>query len=181
MAGSFATIRLTRTAMAMTTAVMTTLYERSGLPCGYDLSWAIASAPFCVLFTGENSFTFQTAIPSIALMALAFIFSNGARQYSRHAFVIAIGFIGVIGISEILAVCTNSYMLTNKTLIRALMFIVIVWFYATAVSHNYTSYEIKILMQLIGLSVVLLLSSSLKNIWLRECISGACTPLVCEQ
>ena len=104
-------------------------------------------------FTGENSFTFQTAIPSIALMALAFIFSNGARQYSRHAFVIAIGFIGVIGISEILAVCTNSYMLTNKTLIRALMFIVIVWFYATAVSHNYTSYEIKILMQLIGLSV----------------------------
>lgn len=115
--------------------------------------WAIASAPFCVLFTGENSFTFQTAIPSIALMALAFIFSNGARQYSRHAFVIAIGFIGVIGISEILAVCTNSYMLTNKTLIRALMFIVIVWFYATAVSHNYTSYEIKILMHLIGLSV----------------------------
>lgn len=142
--------------------------------------WAIASAPFCVLFTGENSFTFQTAIPSIALMALAFIFSNGARQYSRHAFVIAIGFIGVIGISEILAVCTNSYMLTNKTLIRALMFIVIVWFYATAVSHNYTSYEIKILMQLIGLSVCASAFLEFKEYLAQECISGACTPLVCE-
>lgn len=116
--------------------------------------WAIAVAPFCVLFTKENSFTFQTAIPSIILMGLAFIFSKKAREYSNEAAIVLIGFIGIIGASEVIVACTNSYMLTNKTAIRAIMFVLIVWFYATAISHDYSIREIRFLIESIGISVI---------------------------
>lgn len=115
--------------------------------------WAISLMPFCILFATEDSFTFQTAIPAIAVMMMAFVFSPQARKYSKHALIIMIGFITIIGISECITILHDDYLITNKTLIRAFMFCVIVWFYATAVSYHYSRKEICFILKSISISV----------------------------
>ena len=72
---------------------------------------AVASLPFCVLLASENSFTFQTAIPPIALMGLAFLLTPATHNYSKHAAVVMLGIIGVIGISNRITAMTYGYIL----------------------------------------------------------------------
>lgn len=105
------------------------------------VSWALAVMPFCVLIAAEDSFTFQTALPSVALMSLAFVFSPSARKYTWHALVVMVGFIGIAALALCVTAIHDGYLLSSKSLLRLVMFSVIVWFYATAVSHQYTRFR----------------------------------------
>ncbi|MGR4802398.1 O-antigen ligase family protein [Bifidobacterium adolescentis] len=123
--------------------------------CQHKLvTYAIVLMPYFILIANERSFTFQTALPSILLMMLAFVFFKDARRYTFHALIVMIGFTTIIGASNFLTVLKDDYLITSRTLIRAFMFMIIVWFYGTAISQKFSQKDILIILKGVSYSVL---------------------------
>lgn len=118
------------------------------------ITFAIVLMPYFILIANERSFTFQTALPSILLMILAFVFSKDARKYTFHALIVMVGFITITCASNFLTVLKDDYLITSRTLIRAFMFMIIIWFYGTAVSQRFSKKDISIILKGVSYSVL---------------------------
>lgn len=115
---------------------------------------ATAIMPFTLLFGNDRSFTFQSVIPSIALMVIACLFSSRARKLSRQAMFVVFGFLAIMAISNFLTASFQSYLITSNTITRFLLFTVIILFYGIATSHSYSQKELRFLFKSVGASVL---------------------------
>lgn len=113
----------------------------------------VATMPYSVLITTDNSYTFQSSVISIALLVVAIFFSKEKIHLTKYANIILFGFVAIIGISNLVTSFIAPYMLTGKTLIRAIMFILIILLFCLCISHIWTRRELGFVLHGVGLSV----------------------------
>lgn len=122
---------------------------------GYSLSvWAVALLPYFILAAGDNSFTFQSTYFCLALMVLSALFSREKVAYSRYVVTLVVGFVAIMGVGNLVTLVVAPEMVTDKTLIRALMFLAIIWFFAHAVSREWNAREIVFMLRSVALSML---------------------------
>lgn len=122
---------------------------------GYSLAvWAVALLPYFVLVCGDNSFTFQSAYFCLALMVFAAFFSRERVAYSRHAIGLIVSYLIIMGVGNFVTLAISSEMITSRSLVRALMFFAIIWFFAHAISRRWSPREIAFLLESVALSTL---------------------------
>ena len=114
--------------------------------------WAVALLPYFILVCGDNSFTFQSAYFCLGLMVFAAFFSKERAAYSRHAIGLIVSYLIIMGIGNLVTLAIASEMITSRSLIRALMFLAIIWFFAHAISRRWSPREITFLLKSVALS-----------------------------
>ena len=138
--------------------------------------WSVALLPYNILITIDNSFTFQSAVPSLGLMILGFLFGRKRITYSRFALAIMSTFVLVTGIANGITLVTAPEMVTSNTLVRAIMVLAIVWYFATIISYTWDEDEVRFVVTAIALSLVATVFLEIKQYVLMGAYGGRVYP-----
>lgn len=114
---------------------------------------ALSLLPFQILIAQDNSFTFQSAVLSIALLVLSLMFDKKSYRIGKFDNLFLFGFLFIMGFGCLITVIVAPEMVVTTLLLRMGLFTVILLFFFLETTRRWSRDELLLVIRSVALSV----------------------------